>query len=45
MNFGLLRESPIDGLLDKDDCSLEMLLDEPDLLQECKSQNPRLIDL
>jgi serine/threonine-protein phosphatase 6 regulatory subunit 3 len=29
-------------LLDKDDVSLEALLDEDDLLQECKAQNTRL---
>jgi serine/threonine-protein phosphatase 6 regulatory subunit 3 len=31
-------------LLDKDDVSLEALLDEDDLLQECKSQNTRLTE-
>lgn len=36
--------SAIDSLLDKDDVSLEAILDEDDLLQECKSQNTRLID-
>ena len=29
-------------MLDKDDVSLEALLDEDDLLQECKAQNTRL---
>ena len=31
-------------MLDKEDVSLEAILDEDDLLQECKSQNTRLID-
>jgi serine/threonine-protein phosphatase 6 regulatory subunit 3 len=34
----------LDTLLDKEDVSLELILDEDDLLQECKSQNTRLID-
>ena len=31
-------------MLDKEDVALEAILDEDDLLQECKSQNTRLID-
>jgi len=42
--YDFRKESPVDALLDKEGCTLDMLLDEPDLLQECKSQNPRLID-
>ncbi|KAF9242109.1 SIT4 phosphatase-associated protein-domain-containing protein [Melanogaster broomeanus] len=42
--FGFHNTSTIDTLLDKDDVSLEAILDEDDLLQECKSQNTRLID-
>ncbi|KAI0273537.1 SIT4 phosphatase-associated protein-domain-containing protein [Gloeopeniophorella convolvens] len=42
--FGFTNGSSIDGLLDKDDVSLEAILDEDDLLQECKAQNTRLID-
>lgn len=42
--FGFHNASAIDSLLDKDDVSLEAILDEDDLLQECKSQNTRLID-
>lgn len=42
--FGFHNGSSIDGLLDKDDVSLEAILDEDDLLQECKAQNTRLID-
>lgn len=42
--FGFHNTSSIDSLLDKEDVSLEAILDEDDLLQECKSQNTRLID-
>jgi serine/threonine-protein phosphatase 6 regulatory subunit 3 len=30
--------------LDKEDVQLEALLDEDDLLQECRAQNSRLVD-
>ncbi|CAG8542941.1 8541_t:CDS:10 [Ambispora gerdemannii] len=39
-----LNPSAIDGLLDKEDLTLEELLDEDDLLQECKTQNNKLIE-
>jgi len=42
-HFGF-TSSPIDGLLEKTDTTLERLMDEPDLIQECKSQNRKLID-
>lgn len=42
--FGFHNASSIDSLLDKDDVALEAILDEDDLLQECKAQNTRLID-
>ncbi|KAL0946479.1 hypothetical protein HGRIS_012696 [Hohenbuehelia grisea] len=42
--FGFNNGSSIDSLLDKEDISVEAILDEDDLLQECKSQNTRLID-
>ncbi|KAJ6531097.1 SIT4 phosphatase-associated protein-domain-containing protein [Mycena capillaripes] len=42
--FGFHNASAIDSLLDKDDVSVEAILDEDDLLQECKAQNTRLID-
>lgn len=35
----------IDALLSKDDCSLKELLDEVELLQECKSQNQKIVKL
>ncbi|KAI0693353.1 SIT4 phosphatase-associated protein-domain-containing protein [Cytidiella melzeri] len=42
--FGFHNASSIDSLLDKEDVSLEAILDEDELLQECKAQNTRLID-
>ena len=42
--FGFSAASGIDSLLDKDDVSLEAILDEDELLQECKAQNTRLIE-
>ncbi|KZT70090.1 SAPS-domain-containing protein [Daedalea quercina L-15889] len=41
--FGFHNASTIDSLLDKEDVSLEAILDEDDLLQECKAQNTRLV--
>ncbi|CAG8472708.1 1665_t:CDS:10 [Paraglomus occultum] len=42
--FGLGATSAIDGLLEKEDRTLEELLDEDDLLQECKAHNQKLIE-
>ncbi|KAL5532801.1 SIT4 [Sanghuangporus sanghuang] len=42
--FGFHDTSTIDALLDKAEVSLEAILDEDNLLQECKSQNTRLVD-
>jgi hypothetical protein len=42
--FGFHNASTIDSLLDKEDVALEAILDEDDLIQECKAQNTRLID-
>ena len=42
--FGFQDTSTIDALLDKEEVSLDAILDEDDLLQECKSQNTRLMD-
>lgn len=39
----LATTSPVDNLLDKGDFTLEQLLDEDDLIQECKSLNKRLV--
>ena len=41
--FGLNR-SAIDDLLDKEDLTLEELLFEDELLQECKAHNNKLIE-
>lgn len=42
--FGFASTSTLDALLDKPGLSVEDLLDEEDLLQECKAQNGKLID-
>ncbi|GAB4814745.1 hypothetical protein N2152v2_001791 [Parachlorella kessleri] len=39
---GLNTASPVDSILDKDNFTLEELLDEDELIQECKSLNARL---
>ena len=44
-SFGFHSASPIDTLLENAETVLEQLLDEPDFIQECKSQNRKLIDL
>lgn len=41
---GLCTTSPVESLLDKDVFTLEELLDEDELIQECKSLNARLIN-
>jgi serine/threonine-protein phosphatase 6 regulatory subunit 3 len=43
--FGFHTTSSIDSILDRGDCSLEDLLDEEEILQECKAQNKRLMQL
>ena len=43
--FGFHTVSAIDTILDKDEFTLEELLDEEEILQEVKSQNKRLLDL
>ncbi|RUS76743.1 hypothetical protein EGW08_015499 [Elysia chlorotica] len=42
--FNLLAASHIDTLLDKEDVTLQELMDEDDILQECKAQNRKLVD-
>uniref|UniRef100_A0A8C0UBC2 Uncharacterized protein n=1 Tax=Cyanistes caeruleus TaxID=156563 RepID=A0A8C0UBC2_CYACU len=42
--FDLNTTSHVDKLLDKEDVTLEELMDEDDVLQECKAQNRRLLD-
>ena len=41
--FNVLN-SPIDTLLDKEGITLQEILDEDDVLQECRAQNRKLID-
>ncbi|XP_061084990.1 serine/threonine-protein phosphatase 6 regulatory subunit 2-like isoform X1 [Conger conger] len=41
--FDLHTSSHIDKLLDKDDVTLRELMEEEDVLQECKAQNRRLL--
>ncbi|KAF9109133.1 hypothetical protein BGX27_007957 [Mortierella sp. AM989] len=42
--FGHQNASVIDHLLESTSVSLEELLEQDDLIQECKAQNPRLIE-
>ncbi|XP_060570652.1 serine/threonine-protein phosphatase 6 regulatory subunit 3-like isoform X2 [Ruditapes philippinarum] len=42
--FNLLTTSHIDTLLDKEEVTLHELMDEDDILQECKAQNRKLIN-
>lgn len=41
--FDLHTASQVDKLLEKEDVTLTELLDEDDVLQECKAQNQRLL--
>jgi hypothetical protein len=42
--FGF-NNSTLDTLLDREDVTLEEVLEEEDLLQEAKSLNPKLVEL
>ncbi|KAK3578083.1 hypothetical protein CHS0354_006739 [Potamilus streckersoni] len=42
--FNLLTTSKIDTLIDKEEVTLHELMDEDDILQECKGQNMKLIE-
>ncbi|XP_028603048.2 serine/threonine-protein phosphatase 6 regulatory subunit 2 isoform X1 [Podarcis muralis] len=42
--FDLNTTSHVDKLLDKEDVTLLELMDEDDILQECKAQNHKLVD-
>ncbi|XP_065599926.1 serine/threonine-protein phosphatase 6 regulatory subunit 2 isoform X1 [Cyrtonyx montezumae] len=42
--FDLNTASHVDKLLDKEDVTLHELMDEDDILQECKAQNRKLLD-
>lgn len=41
--FDLHTSSHLEALLDKEDVTLGELMDEEDVLQECKAQNRRLL--
>lgn len=41
--FDLHTSSHLEALLDKDDTTLTELMDEEDVLQECKAQNRRCV--
>ena len=42
---GFSQPSPIEQILDKNEFTLEELLDEDDIIQECKTLNGRLVAL
>jgi len=42
---GLTVSHPVEALLDRGDCTVEALLNEPELIQELKALNSRVIDL
>ncbi|KAJ3160426.1 hypothetical protein HDU86_000760 [Geranomyces michiganensis] len=42
--FGFHSASAVDGLLDKEGVTLEELLEEDEMLQECKAHNTKLVD-
>lgn len=41
---GLAPTSPVESILDKEDYTLDELLDEDEIIQECKALNSRLIN-
>lgn len=43
--FGYNNSSAIDDLLEQEDVTLEDVLTDQDIIQEAKSQNPKLIEL
>ncbi|KAI8568447.1 hypothetical protein RHMOL_Rhmol02G0200200 [Rhododendron molle] len=42
---GLSTASPVETIMDKENFTLEELLDEDEIIQECKALNSRLINL
>ena len=42
---GLAQASPVENVLDREDFTLQDLMEEEDLIQECKSLNGRLVAL
>lgn len=43
--LGFAQQSPVEELLETDNFTLQQLLDEEDLIQECKQLNKKLVDL
>jgi hypothetical protein len=43
--MGSISASALDDLLDKGNFTLEQLLDQDDVIQECKAMNTILVDL
>ena len=42
--MGFAHTSPVENLLDTGDFTLQQLLEEDDIIQECKQLNKKLID-
>jgi len=42
--LGFAQTSPVDQLLETGNFTLEQLLEEPDIIQECKQLNKKLIE-
>jgi hypothetical protein len=42
---GYSNSANIDALLNKDKCTLQELMEEEDILQECRTQNTKLVKL
>lgn len=42
--LGYGHTSPVEQLLERDDFTLQQLLEEQDIIQECKQLNKKLID-
>jgi predicted transcriptional regulator len=43
--YAFQAQSAVSQLLEQDDCTVERLLDEPEIIQETKSMNNQLINL
>ena len=42
--YNSLTVTHLDSLLDKQDVTLQEILEHEDIIQECKSQNKKLVD-
>jgi hypothetical protein len=43
--FGFHQASPLEAILEKESFTLQELLEEEDVLQECKALNRKLVEL